>query len=171
MSTARKQKEEVVGNLKKKLKASSFVAFLNFHGLTVAKAMELRRNLRKSKADYVVGKKTLIGVASKEAGLDLDLKKLTGEVGVVFSEDAEDSKLSVAKDIATFARKNSEILKIIGGFWDKAWIDMNDIKKLAAIPSREALLTQLAFMLTQPVAGLARVLNEVSKKLDNNKVA
>ncbi len=161
----RKQKEAIVDQLKQKLKKSSFVAFLNFHGLSVSKAIELRRMLRKSDASYMVSKKTLLGVASKEVGFDLDLKKLEGEIGVAIANEKEDAMLAMAKDIATFARKNADILKIIGGFWNNAWIDTAEIKKLAAIPSREVLLTQLAFMLTQPVAGLARVLNEVKNKV------
>ena len=164
MPITRKQKEEAVKKLKEKLGASGFVAFLNFHGLSMAKGMELRRALRKAGADYLVSKKTLLGVAAKDAGLSLDKKTLEGEIGAVFAK-GEDEMLASSKEVATFARKNKGILKIIGGFWQKTWIDDNEIKKLAAIPTREILLTQLAFILTQPVASLARVLQEVEKKL------
>lgn len=168
MPVTRKQKEEAVKKLKEKLSASGFVAFLNFHGLSVAKGTELRRALRKAGADYLVSKKTLLGVATKDAGLELDKKILEGEIGAVFAK-GEDEALASSKEVATFARKNKDMLKIIGGFWLRAWIDANEIKRLAAIPSREALLTQLAFMLTQPVAGLARALNAVGEKLKENK--
>ncbi len=163
MPVTRKQKEEAVKKLKEKLGASNFVAFLNFHGLSVAKGTELRKALRKAGADYLVSKKTLLGVAAKDAGLELDKKTLEGEIGAVFAE-GEDEALASSKEVATFARKNKDMLKIIGGFWQKTWIDANEIKRLAAIPSREVLLTQLAFMLSQPMASFARVLNEVSKK-------
>ena len=76
MSIIRKQKEEKVKELKKKISSSNFVAFLNFHKLSVKKAMELRRALRKANGDYVVSKKTLISVAAKESGLEIDKKKL-----------------------------------------------------------------------------------------------
>ena len=160
----RKQKEEVVAELKKKLSAASFIGFVNFHNMTVQKASEFRRALHKQHAGYVVGKKTLLGVAAKNAGLEVDQKKLTGEVGGVLGGAGEDAALGAAKEVAAFARKNAEILKIIGGFWDKSWIELPDVKRLAAIPSREILLTQLAYMLTQPMASLARALAEVSKK-------
>lgn len=166
MSVTRKQKEESVKTIKDKLATSDFIAFLNFHGLTVAKASELRRALRKAEGGYIVSKKTLLGVAAKESGLDLDIKKLEGEIGVAVGGKSEDSNLSAAKEIATFARKNKDILKIIGGLWNKDWIGEEEIKKLAAIPSREILLTQLAFMLTQPVASFARVLQKVGEKLE-----
>ena len=167
----RKQKEEIVSEIKKKLSSASFIGFVNFHNMSVAKASEFRRALRKQYAGYMVGKKTLFGVAAKSVGLELDQKKLQGEVGVVFGGEGEDAALGAAKEIATFARKNAEILKIVGGFWSareggKGWIAVDEVKRLAAIPSREVLLTQLAYMLTQPVASLARVLIEVSKKVE-----
>ena len=164
----RKQKEEAVKKIKDKLGKSSFIAFLNFHGLSVAKGMELRRALRKAGADYLVSKKTLLGVAAKDAGLNLDKKALDGEIGAVFAK-GEDEALASSKEVAVFARKNKDMLKIIGGFWKKAWIGTDEIKRLAAIPPREVLLTQLAFVLSQPVASLARALKEVEKKLSANQ--
>jgi len=168
MPVTRKQKEEVVKKLKDKLGTSDFVAFLNFHGLSVAKAMELRRALKKVGVDYLVSKKTLLGVAVKEAGLEVSREKLEGEIGAVFAK-GEDEALASSKEVAVFARKNKDMLKIIGGFWQKAWIDANEIKKFAAVPSRDILLTQLAFMFTQPVASLVRALSAVGNKLEENK--
>ncbi|QQG42948.1 MAG: 50S ribosomal protein L10 [Candidatus Giovannonibacteria bacterium] len=159
----RKQKEEAVKKIKDKLGASGFVAFLNFHGLSVAKGMELRRALKKAGADYLVSKKTLFGVAAKEAGLEVSREKLEGEIGAVFAK-GEDEALASSKEIAVFARKNKDMLKIIGGFWQKAWISADEIKRLAAIPPREVLLTQLAFVLAQPMASFARVLNKIAEK-------
>src|SRR3989344_1409323 len=155
----REQKEEAVKKIKDKLGVSGFVAFLNFHGLSVAKGMELRRALKKAGADYLVSKKTLLGVAAKGAGLSLDKKALEGEIGAVFAK-GEDEALASSKEVAVFARKNKDMLKIIGGFWKKTWIGSDEIKKLAAIPPREVLLTQLAFMLSRPMASLARALQE-----------
>ncbi|OGF64151.1 50S ribosomal protein L10 [Candidatus Giovannonibacteria bacterium RIFCSPHIGHO2_01_FULL_45_24] len=159
----RKQKEEAVKKLKEKLSVSGFIALLNFHGLSVAKAQELRRALKKAGGDYLVSKKTLLGVAAKEAGLEMSREKLEGEIGAVFAE-GEDEALASSKEVVNFARKNKEMLKIIGGFWKKVWIGADEIKRLAAIPTREVLLTQLAFVLSQPMASFARALNEIGKK-------
>src|SRR3989338_7238263 len=101
MPVTRKQKEEAVKKLKEKLGASGFVAFLNFHGLSMAKGMELRRALRKAGADYLVSKKTLLGVAAKDAGLSLDKKTLEGEIGAVFAK-GEDEALASSKEVAAF---------------------------------------------------------------------
>lgn len=164
------QKQEIVKTLKDKLSASSFIAFLNFHGLSVAKAMELRRALRKINGDYMVSKKTLISTAAKAVGLAVDKKILEGEIGVAFSAQEENAVLAISKEIVIFAKKNPEMLKIIGGIWSTnplaggnggAWVDIDQIKRMASIPSREVLLIQLAFILSQPMASLARVLNKL----------
>jgi len=164
----RKQKEEIVVKLKSKLVSSDFIAFLNFHGLSVAKASKLRRALKKAGAEYEVVKKTLLGVAAKAAGLEVDQKKLSGEIAIAAGGASEDGMLAASKEIAVFARKNKDILKIIGGFWRQGWIDAEEIKRYAAVPSREILLTQLAFMLNQPVASFARVLTKLSGEKGQN---
>lgn len=165
----RKQKEDIVGKLKDKLASSNFIAFLNFHGLSVAKAMELRRLLKKVGAEYVVAKKTLLGIAAKETGLEVGQKKLEGEIGMATGGASEEEMLNATKAIFMFAKKNKDALKIIGGFWQRGWIGAEEIKKWAAVPPREVLLTQLAFMLSQPIAGLARAFNAVGDKLKENK--
>jgi len=163
MSKTKTQKQEAVKTLKDKLNLSGFIAFLNFHKLSVAKATDLRRALKKAGGDYLVSKKTLIYIAAKEAGWDVDKNKLEGEVGVAVAGKNEDAILAISKEIALFAKKNAEMLKIIGGIWNGEWADVDQIKRLAAIPGRDVLLTQLAFMLSQPMASLARVLNKLSE--------
>lgn len=167
------QKQEAIKILKDKLSASGFIAFLNFHGLSVAKATEFRQTLRKISGDYVVSKKTLLSIAlrqlTEEFGPEVDKKKLEGEVGVAVAGKNEGAILAVAKEIVAFAKKNSEMLKILGGIWSAkdgggSWADVEQIKRLASIPSREALLAQLAFILLQPMTSFARILKEVEQK-------
>lgn len=165
MPLTKQEKQEIVRELKEKLQKSGFVAFLNFHRLSVAKATELRRVLRKAGGDYTVSKKTLISIAAKEAGLEVDKKRLEGEVGIAVAGKNEDTILAIAKEIAVFAKKNSEMLKIISGIWNGVWADADQIKRLAAVPGRDVLLTQLAFMLNQPMTSLARILKEVEIKI------
>ena len=99
--------------------------------------------------------------------------KLEGEVGVVsgFGEVTEPPRLVqqfIKKDLPA-GKAGKEGLKILGGVYESKFVDAEMIKRLAAIPSREILLTQLAFMLSQPVASLARALQEVEKKLSSNQ--
>lgn len=163
MPKTKTQKQEAIKMLKEKLGSSGFIAFLNFHGLSVVKATELRRTLRKAGGEYVVSKKTLLSVAGKEAGMEIDKNKLEGEISMAITSKNEDAVLATAKEIANFAKKNAEMLKIIGGFWNNKWADVDQIKRLAAIPGRDVLLARFAFMLSQPMASLARVLNKLSE--------
>lgn len=162
---SKQKKQEIVRQIKEKLQNSGFVAFLNFHGLSVVKSMQLRRALKKAGGDYMVSKKTLFSVAGRELGMEVDKKKLEGEIGVAVAGKNEDAILAIAKEIAVFAKKNSEMLRIIGGIWNGVWAEPDQIKRLAAIPTREVLLTQLAFMISQPMASLARILKGVENKV------
>ncbi|MBI4059542.1 50S ribosomal protein L10, partial [Candidatus Giovannonibacteria bacterium] len=150
----RAKKELLVGELKKLFEKASILVFVNFHGLSVAKERKLRGEFRKNEIKYKVAKKTLLKRVFEALGLK-DIPKLEGEVGVAagYGEVTETPRI-----ISQFIKKEKEGLKIIGGIYESKFADENVIKHLAAIPSREILLTQLAFILSQPAAGLARVL-------------
>ena len=98
------------------------------------------------------------------------MPKLEGEIGIAagYGEVTQPPTL-ISKFIKTELRglpADKQGLKIVGGIYESKFVGEDVMKRLAAIPSREVLLTQLAFILTQPVAGLARALQEVSKKLE-----
>lgn len=161
MSITRKQKESIIVELKKLFQKASILVFVNFHGLSVAKERKLRSILRKADINYKVAKKTLLKRALPE------IPKLEGEVGIVagYGEVTEAPGI-----ISKFIKEERALpagrqgLKIIGGIYENKFADAELIKRLAAAPSREALLTQLAFILSQPAAGLARVLTKLEIK-------
>ncbi|MEK9175608.1 MAG: 50S ribosomal protein L10, partial [Patescibacteria group bacterium] len=89
-----------------------------------------------------------------------DVQQFIGEVVVVYTQgDITEAPRTVVK----FIKQEKEGLAILGGIYESRFVGEDMIKRLAAIPSREVLLTQLAFIITQPVANLARALYEVSK--------
>ena len=133
--------------------------FLNFHSLSVAKSTKLRRELRARGVGYNVLKKTLLKRVIDSLGYT-DVPRLDGEVGVVYtSGDVTEAPRVVAK----FIKQEKEGLVVLGGIYESKFVGADVIKRLALIPSREVLLTQLAFILTQPMASFARALQEVSK--------
>lgn len=159
------KKESIIEEVKKLIDKASILVFLNFHGLSVAKERKLRTVLRGAEIKYKIAKKTLLKRALESAGYK-DVPKMEGEIGVVaaYGEVTLPPQL-----IAKFIKEQGGLpagrqgLKIIGGIYESKFVDADIIKQLASIPSREVLLTQLAFMLTQPVASFARVLKEVEK--------
>src|SRR3989344_5534596 len=160
MPITREKKEIIITDLKKLFDKASIFVFVNFHGLSVAKERKLRNELRKSRIKYKVAKKSLLKRVLDAAGF-ADVPKLDGEIGVIagYGEVLEPPQI-----IAKFIKAQKEGLKIIGGIYESKFVDDSVIKRLEAIPSQEILLTQLAFILTQPVASFARALQEVSKK-------
>ncbi len=160
MVLTKTKKNAVIEKYSQTLKGASMLMFVNFHGLSVAKSTRLRKELRSVGVGYNVVKKTLLKRILDSFGFT-DIPKLNGEVGVIYTS----GEVTEAPRIVTkFIKKEKEGLVILGGVYELKFVGEDVMKRLAAIPSREVLLTQLAFILTQPVASLARALEEVKKK-------
>jgi large subunit ribosomal protein L10 len=149
----REQKKQLVKDLAQKAKASKSVVFADFKGVKVKDLTELKKELRKENADFRVLKKTLINIAFKEAGIEVDTKEMEGQVAVSISESDE---VAPAKIIDKFSKKN-ENLKILGGILDKKLMSIEEIKALAKLPSKEELLAKLVYTIKAPVSGLVNV--------------
>lgn len=161
MAITKQKKESIVEELEALFEKASILIFVNFHGLSVAKERKLREELRRSDISYKVAKKTLLRRALEGLGFR-DIPALEGEVGVVagFQEIIEPGRI-----ISKFIREERGGFTILGGMYESKFVDDSVIKYLASIPSAEVLLAQLAFVLSEPVARLARSLNEVAKKI------
>lgn len=150
----RDQKKEIVKDLTESIKSSKSVVFSDYKGLKVKDMTILRKELRKSESDFRVFKKTLLKLALKEAGIELDTKKLDGQVAVTVSQTDE---VAPAKVIAAFAKKN-ENLKIVGGLLDLKEMSMAEMGALAKLPGKEELLAKLVGTLNAPISGFVNVL-------------
>lgn len=167
------QKKELVKNLTESVKSSKSVVFSDYKGLKVKDMTVLRKELRKSESDFRVFKKTLLKIALKEAGIELDTKKLEGQVAVTVSQADE---VAPAKVIADFAKKN-EGLKIVGGLLNLKEMSTEEMEALAKLPSKEELLAKLVGTLNAPISGFVNVLAgnlrglvQVLKAIGDNKV-
>ncbi len=160
MVLTKTKKHSIVEEYSKTLKGQTLLMFVNFHGLSVAKSTKLRKELRSAGIGYNVLKKTLLKRVLDSMGFT-DVPKLQGEVGVVYGSG---EVTEAPRIVAQFIKKEKEGLAILGGVYESKFVGDDIIKKLSLIPSREVLLTQLAFILTQPVASFARALDAVSKK-------
>lgn len=158
MSLTRAQKEEIVAGIKQLFTDSEVAIFLNFHGLSVKDGMKMRRDFRNHDMRYRVMKKSFL----TRAIYDRFGKKppgLKGEIGVVFGKDL----LEATKEVAR-AAKAIKTLTVQGGWLEGMWADTRQIVALAAIPSREALLTQLVMMLNAPIKNMAGALAGIPRK-------
>ena len=159
MAITRQKKEEILTKITQILKKSKAMVFVNFHGLKVSDANEIRQGLREQGIGYLVAKKTLLKKALEATHISGNIPSLDGELGMVYGEDL----LAPAKSIALYAKKKKESLKLLGGIMESRFITLEEVKTLASIPSREILLGQLVGVLSGPARGLVTVLSGIPR--------
>jgi large subunit ribosomal protein L10 len=133
----RPEKEQLVIQLKEKLKGASALYYTDFTGINVKKMTDLRRRLRRAGVEYVVIKNTLALKAVNESGLAG--VRLKGPTGVVVAKDA----IAAAKVLTDFRKENEQRPGVKGGLYEGNAVDEALIKKLASLPTRDEALGQL----------------------------
>jgi large subunit ribosomal protein L10 len=153
------KKEEIVKGLEEAVKESSSLVFVNFHGMKVSDETLLRKELRDQGVDYKVSRKTLLkrALSGKAEG---DMPELSGEVAVALSKDA----IASSREIYNFQKTHKGILEILGGIFEGKFVGKDKMMEIATIPSREVLLSKIAFLLKSPMQRIAIAVNEVAKK-------
>lgn len=159
MALTKTKKKEIVSTLETELKDAGSIVFVNFKGLTVKEADALRKSLREQGVSYKVAKKTLLARVLNEKGITGDMPNLEGETAIAYSRDL----LAPAREVFTFA-KGKQTPKIAGGVFEGSYADAAKITSLATIPSREVLLSQIAYLLKSPMQRLAIAVNQVAEK-------
>jgi large subunit ribosomal protein L10 len=153
------KKEEIVKDLGKVITDSKSVVFVNFHGITATDETSLRRDLRASGVNYKVSRKTLLkrALEGKATGT---LPELGGEVAIAYASD----EIAPAREIYNFGKTHKGLLSILGGIFEGKFVDGAYMTELATIPSKDVLLSKIAFLLKSPMQRLAIAVNEVAKK-------
>jgi large subunit ribosomal protein L10 len=151
----RDEKETFVTEFRERLDRAPVLYLTDFTGLDVKSLTRLRQNLRDSGAEYVVGKNRLVARALQEAQLPDLGDALNGPTGVVF---AYGDIVAPAKVLTDFQKDHEDRPAFKVGVLERKVIAPAQIVQLAKLPSREALLAQLAGALQAPMAALAGVL-------------
>ncbi len=153
------RKEEMIKEIEGALDKSKSVVFVNFHGMNVSDETVLRRELRDKGVGYRVSRKTLLKRAlnGKAEGI---IPELNGEVAIAYSPD----EIASPREVYNFQKTHKGILNIIGGIFAGKFVDGAYMMELATIPSKEVLLSKLAFLFKSPMQRVAIAINEVSKK-------
>ena len=155
------QKAAVVSEIKDKFENAKSVGVFDYRGLSVSEVTELRRKLRENNADYKVYKNTLTERALDE--LNIDMKEyLAGPSAITFGTD----ELSIVKVLSDFA-KDHNALELKAGIIEGKVASSEDLKRYAAIPSRDMLLTMLAAGLMGTVRDLSICLDLYAKEKEN----
>lgn len=157
MPISRQKKEEIIQKVADIVKNSQSVVFVNFHGLSVVDANEMRQELRNQGVSYVVVKKTLVRRVLEGSKIEGDTPALEGELALAYGDDM----IAPAKGIVWFQKKLKNVISPIGGIMEGRYLSVGEIKSLAAIPEREVLYGQFVTVINTPIQQTAGVLNEV----------
>ncbi len=166
MSLNRNEKAAVVTDVSAQAARSQTLALAEYRGLTVDHLNKLRREARDKGVYLHVLKNTLARRAVTGTPFEVAAGAMVGPLIYGFSEDA----VAAAKVIADFAKSNDKLV-IKGGAYAGKALDANGIKALAAVPSREVLLAQIAGLLKSPIQRMAAVLAALAEKRTDPVVA
>ena len=159
MSLNRNEKAAVVSDVAAQAAKAQTLALAEYRGLTVEALNKLRVDAR-SKGVYLhVLKNTLARRAVAGTPFEAASEAMVGPLIYGFSEDA----VAAAKVIADFAKTNDKLV-IKGGAYGGKALDVNGVKALAAVPSKEVLLSQIAGLLKSPVQRTAAVLAALAQQ-------
>jgi len=155
------EKVETVTALKAKLAGVSTAVLTEYRGLTVQQLAELRRQLKAVSAEYKVVKNRLARLALQGSSLDSLEPYLKGPTGLVLGGN---DPVAVAKTLAAFVRTNPT-LQIKVAYVQGQLVPPPDLRVLADLPSREALLGRLVSALQAPIAQLVLTLDGMLRGL------
>jgi len=150
------QQKKVESALKiaERARAAQSAVFVDYRGLSVQEANRLRTLCREAGVVFQVVKNRLAKRALEEVGTSPPEEILRGPTAIAFGMEDPTSPARVLSDFA----KQSEHLKIKGGFLGEKWLDQAGVQTLAKIPPREVLLARLMGGLRSPLVKLGWVL-------------
>ena len=159
MSLNRSEKEAVIAEVTSLAAKAQTLVIAEYRGITVADMTKLRNEARSKSVTLSVLKNTLARRAVAGSGFEIVADQMTGPLIYGFSEDA----VAAAKVLADFAKTNDKLVIRGGAFAGKS-LDVNGVKQLASIPSKEVLLAQLLGLMQSPISRTARVLAALAEQ-------
>jgi large subunit ribosomal protein L10 len=159
LSLNRSEKEAVITEVTSLAAKAQTLVMAEYRGITVADMTKLRATARSQGVSLSVLKNTLARRAVAGSTFEVAAEKMTGPLIYGFSVDA----VAAARVVADFAKTNDKLV-IRGGAYGGKVLDVNGVKQLASIPSKEVLLAQLCGLLMSPMSRTAVVLGALATK-------
>lgn len=167
MDNPRPEKVAVVDEVRGKLQGADAVLLTEYRGLTVSDLAALRDAMRNAGGEYKVYKNTLVRLAAKELGIDID-DVLVGPTALAFVAQKPDGSpgdiATVAKAISDFA-KSQPLLVLKGGLLGETVLDVAGAKALASLPTADEVYARLAGAVNGNARGLAGMISGVHRSL------
>jgi len=159
VSLNRKEKAVVIEDVTTQVATAQSIVVAEYRGLDVASVTVLRKNARASGVYLRVLKNSLARKAIVGTSFEALSTKLVGPLIYAISTDP----VAAAKVLSEFAKTN-EKLAIKAGALPNSILDVDGVKALATMPSRDELLSKLLGTMQAPIAQFVRTLNEVPTK-------
>lgn len=157
----RVEKVQVVDEFLQKVKVAKSAVVTGYSGLTVEEVTQLRAELFHAKVEYHVVKNNLARLAFNKADITVLDDMLTGPTAIAL---AMGDAVAPARILTKFAKAH-EKLSVKGGWLDGRKVDLNDLKAVANLPSREVLIAKALGSMQAPISGFVRVLAGSQSKL------
>ena len=151
----RDQKAAAITEIATQIQESDAVYAVDYRGISVTQAAELRTRLRDADASFRIVKNTLTERAADEAGTEGLKTLLTGPTALTF---VRGDAAVAAKALRDYARTTPDLLAFKGGLLGSETVDADQIRAIAQLPAREVLYGQLVGVVASPITGLARTL-------------
>jgi large subunit ribosomal protein L10 len=153
----RDQKAAVIEEVAGQITEAEAVFALDYRGISVPQAAELRTRLREADASFRVVKNTLTERAADQAGADGLKELLAGPTAMTF---VRGDAAMAAKALRDFRRgTGNQLLEFKGGWMNGAALSPEQVDAIAQLPSRDVLYGRLVGMVASPLTGLASALN------------
>lgn len=156
MGLNREDKATVIAEISEVVSNSSAMVIAEYRGLTVQAVTKLRAEARKNGVTLRVVKNTLVRRAVEGTGFAGLADQFAGPLVYGFSADP----VAVAKVLVNFAKDNEKLV-VKGGAMANYVMDVEAVKQLASMPSRDELLAKLMATMNEPIAKFVRTINEV----------
>ena len=155
----REQKAQVIEEVAGQITESEAVFAVDYRGISVPQAAELRTKLREADATFRVIKNTLSERAADQAGAEGLKELLQGPTAMTF---VRGDAAAAAKALRDFRRgTGNTLLEFKGGWMNNAPLSPEDVDAIAQLPSRDVLIGRLVGLIASPISGLATALNNL----------
>ena len=153
-------KQPIVNEIAEAVKDAASVVVVDARGLTVAEDTQLRKQLREAGVTYKVYKNTLMKRAFEGTDFAALDEVLEGPSAIAVSKD---DATAPARILAKFG-KTAQNLEIKAGVVEGTFYDAQGMASVAAVPSREELLSRLLGSMQSPITNFARVIKQIAEK-------
>jgi large subunit ribosomal protein L10 len=155
------EKIDAVSNIKGHLERAKSVFITDYSGLNVADLTVLRKNLRENSVKYFVAKNTLMKIAAKDAGYENITEYLNGPTALAIAEEDPAVPAKILYD--SYKDKEKPVIKAF--VMDNQLFTGSEISRLANLPSRDVLLSQLVIAVESPISSLINTVDAVMREL------